>query len=185
MNKVTFWQEKELKMYHFGINPEDIRAVAEHKCNHIFFNTPLIEVVCEELPQKQKRFVRNLTRSPKDNQQSSTSKPLDADIETKIMSILHFELAKAKNIICELVPSNFEILRAEMIDEINRRCTLFKFDNILNEDIPLKMVTIENDVKNLNGKLKEFDQIINDLKNELPLLIAQFKNEILKVFSTL
>lgn len=56
MNKVTFWQEKELKMYHFGINPEDIKAVAEHKCNHIFFNTPLIEVVCEELPQASKTY---------------------------------------------------------------------------------------------------------------------------------
>lgn len=56
MNKVTFWQEKELKMYQFGINPEDIKAVAEHECNHIFFNTPLIEVVCEELPQESKTY---------------------------------------------------------------------------------------------------------------------------------
>lgn len=56
MNKVKFWEEKELKMYRFGIFPEDIKAIAEHKCNHTFFNAPYIEVVCEELPENSKVY---------------------------------------------------------------------------------------------------------------------------------
>lgn len=49
MGKINFWEVKELKMYHFGVYPKDMKAVAEYEGN-IFFNTPIIEVVCKELP---------------------------------------------------------------------------------------------------------------------------------------
>lgn len=49
MGKIEFWEEKKLRMYHFGVYPRDMKAVAEYE-NNIFFNTPVIEVVCEEMP---------------------------------------------------------------------------------------------------------------------------------------
>ena len=84
-----------------------------------------------------------------------------------------------------MVPSSFEILRTELIDEIDRRSTIFKFDNILHEDIPLKIVQMEHQIGDLKDGMKLFDDILKQLKEDIPLIITQFKNELLKAFVSL
>ena len=56
MDKITFWQEKELKAYRFGIYETDIKVLEKYPCNHNLFHTPYIEVLCEELPTKDKEI---------------------------------------------------------------------------------------------------------------------------------
>ncbi|EKE37545.1 hypothetical protein ENUP19_0285G0023 [Entamoeba nuttalli] len=138
-----------------------------------------------KFPMKQKRFSKQSSKILHGQFTSTTKSSLDPELENKVMALLRFELSKAKNAVCEMVPCHFEILRMELIDEIERRSKVYNFNNTISEGIPMKITDLENKINNLDNKIINVDIHLSQFKNELPFIITQFKNEVLDAFMKL
>ncbi|ELP88105.1 serine/threonine protein kinase, putative, partial [Entamoeba invadens IP1] len=136
-------------------------------------------------PMKQKRFSRQNSKVLGHSAHPSVSKPLDQDTEAKVMSVLRFEVAKARCAICEMVPSNYEILRTELIDEIDRRSKVYKFNNIVGEDVPMKIHQMEEKINELDRKVVDVDIHLSQFRQEIPKSINEFRNELFEALQNL
>ncbi|KAL7715470.1 non-specific serine/threonine protein kinase [Entamoeba marina] len=137
-----------------------------------------------KLLNKQKRF-QFRPRNQGNHSPHSSTHSVDVDIEAKIFSLLRFEIAKAKALICEMVPSNYEILRTELIEEIERRSQIYKFGDMINEDLPSNVYSLQSKIEGIERKIVDLDIALSRFHTEVPEFISLFKNQVLEEFRTL
>lgn len=133
---------------------------------------------------KQKHITKSLSRMHH-AQSGSSARPIEADTEAKILNILRFEVAKAKNAICEMVPSNFEILRTELIDEIDRRTKVQVFNTSINGNITSIIEDINDNISTLSDKLERLQKRLGQIDENLPSMFQQFKCDIVEVLQSI